>query len=146
MDLVSDHTHEPDARPPTRRSGVRVALIAVVVVGYLALLASVSIALSLAAPTIRAAEGGAVATRHTTNAWDGHDGSAAATEDGAAADAAFAPAPGGTGITATPPPTDVRVGPGPAHPSRPAWGWVVLGLICFAVLLGLAWPDHNDPA
>ena len=46
--------------------------------------------------------------------------------------------------TLTPPPTDVHVQRGPAHKLLPGWGWVVLGMICFAVVLGLAWPDHRD--
>jgi hypothetical protein len=44
----------------------------------------------------------------------------------------------------TPPPTDVQLRSGPAHKLLPGWGWVVLGMICFAVVLGLAWPDHRD--
>jgi hypothetical protein len=44
----------------------------------------------------------------------------------------------------TPPPSDAELHPGPAHRLLPGWGWVVLGLICFAVVLGLAWPDHRD--
>jgi hypothetical protein len=56
-----------------------------------------------------------------------------------------APAAGATHEpTLTPPPTDVRLQHEPAHRLLPGWGWVVLGMICFAVVLGLAWPDHRD--
>ena len=55
------------------------------------------------------------------------------------------PAPGATHAPAlTPPPTDARVQTGPDQQLLPGWGWVVLGMICFAVVLGLAWPDHRD--
>ena len=142
MARFSDRFQEPGMRPPTRWSGKGVALIPAIVLGYLALLVSVSIALSLAAPTIRAAEGGAVAAGHTTSAGDSHDGTAAVpARAGAAADAAAARA----GVAIISRGANTSIGPGPAHPLRPAWGWVVLGLICFAVRLGLAWPDHDDP-
>jgi len=51
---------------------------------------------------------------------------------------------GSARLTLTPPPTEIHVQPGPAHKLLPGWGWVVLGMICFAVVLGLAWPDHRD--
>ena len=53
-------------------------------------------------------------------------------------------ADGGRAPTLTPPPTDVHLKRAPAHRMLPGWGWVVLGMICFAVILGLAWPDHRD--
>jgi hypothetical protein len=120
------------------------------VIGDLALVLSASIALSLAAPTINAAEGGVGADgRLVVVAGGGSDGPVDAAREGASAGhsrthLSAVPAARGPGPSVTPPPTDVSVGPGPAFPLLPGWGWVVLGLICFCVVLGLVWPEDRD--
>lgn len=120
------------------------------VIGRFALLSSAILALSLAAPTINAAEGGVVADgRLVVVVGDGRDGPVDAAREGASTgQSRTGPsarvAARGLGPSVTPPPTDVSVGPGPAFPLLPGWGWVVLGLICFCVVLGLVWPEDRD--
>jgi hypothetical protein len=131
MDRSTDRLRQPTPRPHSSVPALRAAVTLSRVVGSLALILSALIALSLAAPTINAAEGGVEAGgRLVVVVRDGSDDPAS---------------PGGrSGPSVTPPPTDVSIGPGPAFPLLPGWGWVVLGLICFCVVLGLVWPEDRD--
>lgn len=150
MDRLTDRLRLTTRRPSSSAPAGRVALVVARVVADLALLVGAIIALSLAAPTINAAEGGVGAEGHlVVVVGDGVDGRAGAPEEGASAGRirialAAVPAVRGPGPSVTPPPTDVSVGPGPAFPLLPGWGWVVLGLICFCVVLGLVWPEDRD--
>lgn len=149
MDRLTDRLSLPTPRPASSVPAVRVTAILATVVGDLALVLSAIIALSLAAPTINAAEGGVGADgRLVVVAGDGRDapvraGEAALT-GGSRTHLSAVPAVRGPGPSVTPTPTVVTLGPGPAFPFLPGWGWVVLGLICFCVVLGLVWPEDRD--
>ena len=103
--------------------------------GNVALVLGALVALSLAAPTINAAEGGVAAERRlVVVVGDGRDSPVDAAREGASA--------GELSLRSVASAPDL--GPAPAFPPLPGWGWVVLGLICFSVVLGLAWPDERD--
>ena len=148
MDRLTDRLRRPAPRPLSPWTLARLAAVLAIVIGYLALVLGAIIALSLAAPTINAAEGGVGAERRlVVVVRDGSDGRAGtsveASADRSRTHLTAAPAARGPGPSVTPPPTDVSFGPGPAFPLLPGWGWVVLGLICFCVVLGLAWPEDR---
>jgi hypothetical protein len=150
MDRPLDRLRQPTPRPHSSEPVKRAAVTPARLLGDLALVLGALIALSLAAPTINAAEGGVAADgRLVVVVRDGSDGPTRAAREGARVEvsrtgpSALA-ADRGSGPSVAPPPTDVSVGPGPAFPLLPGWGWVVLGLICFCVVLGLVWPEDRD--
>jgi hypothetical protein len=150
MDRSTDPARPATPRPSSSVPTGRVVPLVARVVGDIALVLGAIIALSLTAPTINAAEGGVGADgRLVVVVGGGRDGPVHARQEGAWAErmrtlSAAVPADRGPGPSVTPPPTDVSVGPGPAFPLLPGWGWVVLGLICFCVVLGLVWPEDRD--
>lgn len=120
---------------PARRPGIRPGATRPALLGSLLLVLAALIVLVIAAPPVRAAvvaSGGA-----RTSFAD------AILPSSPAADAGSGALRGVT-TTGDEPHAMVHVAVSPSHPLRPGWGWVVLGLICFAVVLGLAWPDHRD--